>query len=670
MPAVNIATGSIQVIESVRPFCRAILTALLIYSLCFGLPNTWAFEPIPSGKTFFNRSGVAIPTDSLRFANGDWRRSRDQGFALALQKNTSYFYLWIQTADGPPLGQHLNCDGRLLDANGEAVLVDSIVSFTLGDLKGRGSNFLIAVADGGKSLLAWDLTSCNGQGAVKLSAQLSTPATSSVSYTIRGDILAGDFDGTGRDLVQAIAPDSGELMQWTLESSGFRLVRRTFLLIGPTSTVRIRGIKYVGVTKVPHDRDNVAYESATIILHEKGYTLARNDKPLVFAPNCGFRPAVCANKTLVFSLDQGFTDGLQDLARKDRTKAAEALERIIATLHSAQSRFTVWALINPIQEDREATLFVLDKLASAGIPFVLDYYSSDVTNLAYIKKDLLDYKPRAYSPLKGISLDPAGSATNPDSLDFYGKRYGTKFVALRQMERLGIDINTKDPSSQPMIADSALAKRELSFDWQVATQALEWANRTARFVIWSDPSLYLPYECYLNPTAVQTDLKIRDSYIESETKLAAHYPNLVPMYDNNEGLKRCGVAYGNWIMTPRNFRLTAWERIPAAIGSVKSGGTALAGKKGFGLSVQSWTTDYDPILTAGTLPPEEAVIWTLDGFAKGASIVEYEPYFYLFAWPPSSGLTQSLPLANGQHLGDARIALDVLFSNLGIEKPR
>jgi hypothetical protein len=643
------------------------LTTLLALSICLGACPALGYEPVPTATTFYNRSGVPIPSDSLRFAHGGWSRGRDQGFAFALQRNTSYFYLWIQAPGGTPLGRHLFCDGKLVDGKGDAVRVDSIISFTLGDLKGKGSNFLIAATEGGQSLLAWDLSSCDGPGTARASAQLSIPVAGSTSYTIRGDIVAGDFDGTGMDLIQAIAPDSGELIQWSLGPSGFRLVRRAFLPIGPTSNVRIHGIKYVGLTRLPHDHDNVAYESATLILHDKGFTLARNDKAIAFSPNCKFQPAVCANKTLVFNLDQGFTDGLQDLARKDRMKAGEALDRMIAVLHSAQSRFTVWALINPIQEDREATFFVLDKLASAGIPFILDYYSSDITNLAYIKKDWLDYKPRAFAPLKGLSLDADGPGTSPDSLDYFSKRYGGKFVGLRQMERLGIDINTKDPNGQPMIADAVLAKRELSFDWQVATRALEWANSSGRYVIWSDPALYVPYECYSSPTAIQTDIKTRDNYIEGEEKLAARYSNLIPTYDNNEGLKRCGVAYGDWIMTPRNFRLTGWERIPSRLASVKRGSTALTGQKGFGLSVQSWTSDYDPILSAGTLPPEEMAIWTLDGLAKGASIVEFEPYFYFFAWPPSAGVSQSLPLTSDQHLGDPRLALKVLFSNLGIE---
>jgi hypothetical protein len=218
-----------------------------------------------------------------------------------------------------------------------------------------------------------------------------------------------------------------------------------------------------------------------------------------------------------------------------------------------------------------------------------------------------------------------------------------------------------------LIADTALANRNLAFDWKAAERALKWAKRNGKYVLWSDNALFIPYECYLSRSALRIDTKTRDEYLAGEGKFAESYPNLLPMYANNEGLKRCGAAAGNWLMTPRNFRLTGWERIPAHIASMKRGPTALTGVKGFGLSVQSWTSDYDPVMTAGTLPPEEVAIWTLDGIRKGASIIEFEPYFYFFAWPPSRALPQSLPLASGQHLGDPRTALRVLFSSLGID---
>jgi hypothetical protein len=644
-------------------FARLTLLAL---ATGFARSPAYASEPVQGSASFYNRLGIAIPSDFLRFASGGWSRGRDHGFALALQKNTSHFYLWINTGDGVSLGRHLLCDGTLANGRGESVQVNTMVSFALADLGGKGSSFLAAVTDDGRRLLAWDLGSCAEHGTIRASAQWSLP-TGPAIHRIQGDLLAGDFDGEGKDLLQTIAPESGEMMQWSVDSTGFRLVRHMFLTIGPKSKTRMEGITYVEATKLPHDRDNVAYEGATLILHDKGFTLTRNGNAIAFSPNCKYQPAVCANKTLIFNLDQGFTDGLQDLARKDQKKAADALRRMIAMLHFAQSKFTVWALVNPIQEHRDATIFILDKLALEGIPFLLEYYSSDVTNLAYIKKDWVDYQPRAFAPLKGITLDVDGPVTSSDSLDFYSRRYGAFFVGLRQMERLGIDINTNDPNGNPLIAEDALAKRDLSFDWKVAERALEWANGTGKYVIWSDNDLYLPYECYLDPSALRADAKTRDEYLEGEGKLAAAFPNLVPMYANNEGLKRCGAAYGNWLMTPRNFRLIGWERIPAHVASLKRGSTGLTGVNGFGLSVQSWTSDYDTVLTAGTLPPQEVAIWALDGIGKGASIIEFEPYFYFFAWPPSPTLPQSLSLARGQHLGDPRIALRVLFLTLGID---
>jgi hypothetical protein len=642
-------------------------SVLFALPLCFAPSRASAYEPSPGLAAFFNRSGVPIPVESLRFAESGWQRGRDQGFAVALQRSTSYFYLWIETARGDPLGRNLLCDGHLLKGHGQPLNVDSILSFAVGDLAGKGSNFLIAVTDGGRSLVVWNLSSCSGQGSVKAYSEISTTGTNGVRATIRGDVIAGDFDGRGKDLIQAIDPETGEFTQWTLDSRDLILSRHGVLSVGPNSTAHIHGIKYVATTRLPHDSDNVAYESATLILHAAGATVVRDGRAVAFSPNCNVQPTACADKTLLFNLDQGFSGGLQDLARTDRPLAGEVLKRIIAVLHRAQTRFVVWALINPIQEDREATLFVLDELTRAGIPFVLDYYSSDVTSLASIQASWLDYKPRAFAALKGVSLDVNGDAGSSDSLEFYSRRYGAKFVGLRQMERLGIDITTKDPNGQPMIADAELAKSELTFDWQIATRALEWANASGRYVLWSDPALYVPYECYRSPVARRIDDGIRDDYVAGEMKLAKRYPNLVPIYNNNEGLKRCGVAYGDWMMTPRNFRLSGWERIPSKIAATKRGSGSLSDARGFGLSVQSWTSDYDPILNAATLPPEEIVIWALDGFAKGASILEFEPYFYFFAWPPSAfGVSQSLPLSNGQHIGDARATLELLFSHLGI----
>ena len=644
--------------------CRilALIAGLLPAYYC-----AFAYEVTPSGAVFFNRTGTAIPTSSLRFTEGHWRRGRDQGYAFALQQNTSYFYLWINASNGSPIGSNLACDGNLVNADGAPVPVGTILSYTLADLSGKGSIWLVAVVDKGSGLRAWNLTDCKGQADSKAQGTQSLSDEGGKKLAIKGELIAGDFDGTGVDLLQVIDPDTGEMLQWALDHRGLRLVRKQTLRISADSRLTVHGVKYIGTTRLPHNEDNIAYESATIVLHDKGYTIFRNEKALFFAPNCTFQPADCADKTLVFHLDQGFTDGLQDLARKNRPQASAALDRLVGSLKKAQNKFTVWALINPIQEDREATLLVLDKLAAANIPFIFDYYSSDVTNLTYIKKELVDYSPRAANPLKGVSLDIDAPAASQDGLAFYSNRYGSKFMGVRFMERLAMDLNAKNPDGQPMISDLALEKKELSFDWQLAEHVLKWAEASGRFVLWSDPSLYLPYDCYSHPEAAKTNSAIRDEYIQKEADLAVRYSHLIPIYDNNEGLKRCGVAGGNWLITPRNFRIRGWEVIPRRIAAGKSGQTLLTGKNGFGVSIQSWSSDYDPLLTAGTLPAEEIAIWTLDSFAKGATMVEFEPYFYFFAWPPSSVIPQSVAIPNGRQIGDPRRNLDVLFEQIGLK---
>jgi hypothetical protein len=650
-----------------RRFCLGSAMLAVITSLLPANYPAIAYEVIPSAAVFYDRTGTAIPISSLRFTDGGWRRGRDQGYAFALQKNTSYFYLWINASNGKPIGSTLACDGNLVNGDGAPVPAGKILSYTLADLAGRGSIWLIAVVDKGSALLAWDLTDCLGQGNLKAQGMQSLTDEGGKKLVIKGDLIAADFEGTGIDLLQVIDPDAGEMRQWALDRRGLRLVRKQTLRISADSSLTVHGVKYVGTTRLPHIEDNVAYESATIVLHDKGYTIFRNEKALFFAPNCTFQPAICADKTLVFHLDQGFTDGLQDLARKNRRQAGAALDRLIRSLRTAQNKFAVWALINPIQEDRASTLFILDRLAAANIPFVLDYYSSDVTNLAYIKKEMVDYSARAAEALKGVSLDIDAPAASQDGLQFYSNRYGSKFIGVRFMERLAMDITAKNPDGQPMIADLELERKELSFDWELAEHVLKWADASGRFVLWSDPSLYLPYTCYSYPEAIKTNNAIRDEYIHRQADLATHYSHLIPIYDNNEGLKRCGVAAGNWLVTPRNFRIRSWEAIPRRIAAGKSGKSSLAGKDGFGISIQSWNSDFDPLLTAGTLPAEEIAIWTLDSFAKGAALVEFEPYFYFFAWPPSSTIPQSVEIPNGNRIGDPRRTLDLLFEQIGLK---
>lgn len=624
-----------------------------------------AFEPSPGTALFYNRGGTLVPSRALRFASAGWKRGRDQGFVIALQRGTSYFYEWALATGAKELGRQLVCDGNLLDGGGEKVNVDEVLSFTLGKLEGGSSDFLIAVTNNGGELLAWNIGDCNSQGNLRATVSAPIPRDDA---SRRQDLtlLAGNFDGGQRDLVEIILNDVGTAMEWEKVGTTFRLLHRSSLVVAPGSFEPVRGITYAGTTRLPHELDNVAYESAILLLHDRGYSIVRNGQTIAFAPNCAESPETCRGRTLLFNVDQGFTDGLQDLARKDRAYAGKILNRLIRTLKSIQQHFSVWVLLDPIQEDQGATKFVLDAFASAGIPFVLDYYSSDITNLAALKRDWLDYLPRAYEALKGLSLKIGGSADDPGSVEYYQTQYKDMFAGIRFMERLSLDIAARVSTVIATTKADKQKEQAVLFDWDVAREAFEWGRRSGKYVIFSDPAIYIPYECYWDAGAVAKAKSTRDLFLTRLRDAASHYSGLIPMYDNNEGVKRCGVSYGDWLVTPRNFRLMGWARIPSLIASVKTGSGPLDGRAGFGISVQSWAADSDPLLNQVTLPPGEMAIWTLDAFSKSASIVEFEPYFYFFNWPPSRGTFAGPPPTTSDAIGSPKPTLEVLMRSLGL----
>jgi hypothetical protein len=594
---------------------------------------------------FFNRSSTVVDSSKLRFAESGWKRGRDNGFAFALQRNTDYFYLWLRQS-GAPIGKNLYCDGHLVDKNGVSVPVDDIDSFAILDTDGDGSMRLAAETRRGV-IQIWNLTDCHGKSVFWALTTLS------LAHPSEAQIVAGDFEGQGRDEIIAIDPYSGSYSQWRLVGDRLVLAASGQLQERPGSSDVIHNIRYITVTRLPHSTDNVAYESGLLILHENGVSLIRDGTAVDYAPNC--RVADCKGKTLLFDLDQGFSDGLQDMAHKSAAAAVAALDRMIVALNRLRSRYAVWALLNPIHEDRHATQLVLDRLASAKIPFVLDLYSSDVTNLADLKRNWIDYTPRAFDPAKGISLDLDAPDASPDGLDFYVRRYGKSFAGVRFMERLGMDIQARMHDAQQMIPFSDRDHDKLLFDKPYAERVMNWADRNQKVLLWFDPALYIPYACYWKAADVALATQIRDDYVQSETDLARRHTSLVPFYDDNEGVKHCGVAYRDSLLTPRNFRFPTWSRIPRSIAS----------KPGqFGLSVQSWSSDNDALLDSGTLPVDEMIAWTLNAFVKGAQYVEFEPYTYFFNWPPTHSV-HALPVLPSAAIGDARTEFDRLVYELG-----
>jgi hypothetical protein len=640
------------------------LTRLLALCSCVMWAGAgYGNELHPEGGSYLNHSGTSVDVAALRFTEAGWKRGRDQGFVVSLQKNTNYFYLWTTHPGAGSAGGKPLCDGYLLDTSGHKVDVNQIAAFAVGDLDGHGSTYLVSLVAPDR-LIAWGLDGCENKAKFTPVAEASAAAGTGGGSQAPVWLVTGDFTDSGSESIQLITGQPAEISQWKLAGGRLERVTSAPLTVSSESTSRVTGVRYVTTTRLAHGGDNVAGESATIVLHDGGYTLYRGTKPIYYAPNCRVKPENCSNRVLLFDLDQGFSGGLQDLARTNPQAAVEAATRITDHLKQLGQHFQVWALLNPIQQDRKATVQILDTLGNAGIPFVLDYYSSDTTNLAALKKSWLDYSPRAFDGLKGVSLNVDGDASDADSLSYFAQRYGKRFAGVRFMERLGIDIQVGDQSFPQMLNDPALARDKLSFDWNLATRVLQWARQGERYVVWADPALYLPYTCYWKPDQVSRAASRRDAYVARQTQIAADNPYLIPMYDNNEGIKRCGVAKNNGVVTPRNFRLTGWERIPRSVSEVKKGKELLTGRHGFGISVQSWTTDSDPLLSAGTLPPEEMALWILDALNKGAGMVELEPYFYLFDWPKAHGVSQSRDIPAGEKAGDPRDTFRIIFADV------
>jgi hypothetical protein len=100
------------------------------------------------------------------------------------------------------------------------------------------------------------------------------------------------------------------------------------------------------------------------------------------------------------------------------------------------------------------------------------------------------------------------------------------------------------------------------------------------------------------------------------TSLAQKYPGIIyAAYDNNE-------VYGavhRWGL----HRIRDWESY-----------LKIPNTKGIALSNQSWMCDRKAGFTDLNCPSEYLAIWSGDAFInKGASIVQFEPFWYFFEWP-------------------------------------
>lgn len=292
-----------------------------------------------------------------------------------------------------------------------------------------------------------------------------------------------------------------------------------------------------------------------------------------------------AKVTLVFSIDQGFGNGV--VVQDDQV----ALKRIITALKPLSARYRVYVLLNPMVADRKKLNSVLDTLVAGKMPFVFDVYSSDSMTLGSCAEHC---KP--HDPNHGISI-------SIDDLRAYKKRCGEWLAGIRFMEVFSQDfvIRAVKTTNPEWALPCWKLPKDSFFQPETAEKYLQFARENSMFVQFSDWHWF----AFAEWDAPQK---------ENEAGLSAllrKYRRLVTVtYANNEPDGQ----------SPK--RLPDWEK---CIAKFKNDGAA-----GLGLSDQSWLSNDQ------TCPVEDIISWARSALDKGFGYVQFEPAWYFFKLPRGS----------------------------------
>lgn len=295
-------------------------------------------------------------------------------------------------------------------------------------------------------------------------------------------------------------------------------------------------------------------------------------------------------KKLIFSLEQGWPDGV---IAAQRFQAVRNFNDIIQPL---KTKYDVYVLLTPTSPDRVLTENVLGLLKNIGLPFVLDSITSDAIAL----------KIQPWHAPFNISH---GIPISVYRVIDYKKWYGEYFAGIRSHETFSMDSTIRlgrwglldwwEPFKEYVPYDSYFKQDEIE------PFVAECAN-AGMFFIWSDPhwsynSSTWHYDRW-NAELVGKDWQIQVANEKIVWNLGNKYKNIYPMYANNLSSAAQKNTYYHClepIITPYSL--------------------------GWGLSDQAWLYG-DPMKA----PIEDIIDWAVRALVSGASIVEFEPIWYLY----------------------------------------
>jgi hypothetical protein len=574
--------------------------------------------------------------------------------AFGVQKNDGWFYLWDvdpQRGDDCKPKQRYKrpiCSVQLKNYSGNPVPGSWLSFLGMMDLDGTGQrNYLVGIQGTSSNwTYIWrvDPLTCGSGVSLVADGSLKNYQGTAVAVSSMHSIVIGDFDRDGKDELRVLQKGGSWNYVWKIDANNrvISLFSDGNLRNGQGALVAVDNLTFVDVADIDgHDTSNVQETSLVAIQSGVwGYRWGLGENAIGDFPLC--TGVECARKSLIFSLDQGFMNGLP---RYDTSTpgVVAVYGRMLDTLKELQSKYVVHVLVNPLisnKSDRSNLYAVLDLIVGQGVSFYLDVYSSDNTMITIRQPAINNVADVRY----GLGPLISGIGTAPVTLQEIHNRYGAYFTGIRIFETAAQDFAESLCVPASICGDLGPYVVPEYFQESKADPNIAFAKANGKSVLLTD-HLWGPWD----PSAQGTLNRFRTGV----GNLAQRYPGTIyTSYSNNESfgpVQRSGL-----------HRVKDWSSYLQFVGN-----------KGIALSNQSWMCDRKPGFDNETCPPEYMVLWTGDALRnKGASLVQFEPFWYLFNWQVGSMETReqlNFQAPEAARLGKPTRHMCMLSKSLGVD---
>ncbi len=459
-------------------------------------------------------SGERLDNNSIIIS--DVRYSRGpKGYFVALEKNSNKFYLYDIDAE---LTYTLACEGNLVNRSNSPIRGNDISALVLADVFGKNYEQLVAVQKNIAYGYVWDLNitnpGCAGNQRYVPSADSYLSANSEINTSLANGmsyILPGYFSLQNNESLVVLDKNTSKLYELAVsENQNFYTIKQRIF----SST--ISDIIYAVSTKINQETGTPG-KNAILFLHGNSYAIEDIDGNIL--QNGNVNPSnISGNqkKKIVFSVDQGWPNGLVQQMAQDPDKATQEIKRMSDGIKKLSNLYDVSIILSPISINKDALDKVILEFTKQDVSFVFDMYSSDVASFNdFTSHPDFQNVVTAEDPQNGVALKICGKRqqdfdTNKECVEYYKNKYPNYFKGLRIFEvsyfvnHSNITVDNLPPHygvnpGSNLIPYNQflekLSKSELK-QKEIVTSVLKFAKKNDMFVIWSDPAFKNQWLCY------------------------------------------------------------------------------------------------------------------------------------------------------------------------------